>query len=422
MHPSCLDMQGGNSADESGYVPASLPLPPNVTYRITDADFQAYAAAVPLWNGSITPGVNFRFAGNTSLAVAHMTGLQKIVPQSLLEGIEIGNECDLYSGNGIRNASFTMADYVSQWDAYQHDLAIRAGVTYPRIQGATFCCHKASYDGGLPAYIEEYASGGVLSSISYHHYATDHCNGHVHQLWELLTQHAASWGAQAIWDLSAVTRGNRIPFYIGEGNSIACGGEYGISDTFAASLWSVDMLMYMATAGVTRFNFHGCAQGAYTAIAYNNTAADVPDVRPLFYGMWMATQLTAHHAVVYNTSGTNSNPGLISSWSTKDEQGVWRVVIIHKDYNATGPAAVTVALPAGVTLNGSAQLARLAPQNRDVTSRYGLDYSGLTFDGSTDGRPVGTFAPESVAPSADGSSYSFSVNPTSIVLLTLPTA
>jgi hypothetical protein len=42
---------GGNSADESAYIPAPAPLPPNITYRITAADFQAYLSAVPLWNG-----------------------------------------------------------------------------------------------------------------------------------------------------------------------------------------------------------------------------------------------------------------------------------------------------------------------------------------------------------------------------------
>lgn len=28
-----------------------------------------------------------------------------------------------------------------------------------------------------------------------------------------------------------------IPFYIGEGNSVSCGGQYNISDVFGATLW-----------------------------------------------------------------------------------------------------------------------------------------------------------------------------------------
>ena len=82
---------GGNSADKSAYVPAGTPLPLNDTYRITGADFAAYAAAVPLWNGSITPGVNFRDATSAALAVAHVAALNAAIPWSagLVEAFEV---------------------------------------------------------------------------------------------------------------------------------------------------------------------------------------------------------------------------------------------------------------------------------------------------------------------------------------------
>lgn len=85
---------GGNSADKSAWLPAPAPLPRNDTYRITPADVAAYLAAVPLWNGSITPGVNFRDAADAALAVAHVQGLTAGIPWSspLIEAIEVGNE------------------------------------------------------------------------------------------------------------------------------------------------------------------------------------------------------------------------------------------------------------------------------------------------------------------------------------------
>ena len=49
---------GGNSADESAYLPPSTPLPAGVKYRIGPADLAAYPT-VAQWNGSVTLGLNF---------------------------------------------------------------------------------------------------------------------------------------------------------------------------------------------------------------------------------------------------------------------------------------------------------------------------------------------------------------------------
>ncbi len=47
---------GGNSADESVYMPGTAPLPSGDDYRITDTDFEIYLLAVPQWGGSLTLG------------------------------------------------------------------------------------------------------------------------------------------------------------------------------------------------------------------------------------------------------------------------------------------------------------------------------------------------------------------------------
>jgi hypothetical protein len=413
---------GGNSADESAYVPTNDPLPLNVTYRITDTDFNAYLMTVPLFNGSITPGLNFFSPDNTSLAVAHVNALATIVPWKMIDGLEIGNECDLFAHNGIRGPNFTMSDYLSQFDVYQRDVATKAQAPYPKIQGATFCCHNSHFDAGVPAYAQQYASTGVLSSFSYHHYPLNVCNGNKVQLWELMTDDASTHAAIQLAPMIKSVTSQRIPFFIGEGNSVACGGAYGISDTMAAALWAVDTLFNVAAVGVTRWNFHGCFAGAYTAIGYNNTSADIPDVRPLFYGMWVFTEATAHHAVIYNTTTVSSTNSYIKSHSTLDQFGTWRVVVVHKDYNATQDAQITVQLPAGVKLTQAASLATLKTSSGEITSRYGLSFQGQTFDGSQDGKPVGPPAPTSVPASTDGASYTFTMSPTSIAVLTLPQA
>ena len=70
----------------------------NQTYRISDADFTAYMAAVPHFNGSLTLGLNFWFGDNTSLATAHANAAWAFKDAAgnalsdLIQEFEIGNE------------------------------------------------------------------------------------------------------------------------------------------------------------------------------------------------------------------------------------------------------------------------------------------------------------------------------------------
>ena len=86
---------GGNSADESVWLPTGA-LPANSTYRITQADLDAYLLAMPAWNGSLQIDTTILYAKDPSFAVAHIAaarktlGIMDIDAGGLVEGIEIG--------------------------------------------------------------------------------------------------------------------------------------------------------------------------------------------------------------------------------------------------------------------------------------------------------------------------------------------
>lgn len=158
---------GGNSADSSVYLPGNDPLPTNDTYRITDADLQLYAAAVPAWNGTIVLDVNLRNPSSPKLAVNHVVAAGKLTGWDLIEAIEIGNEVDLFARNGIRSPSYDYTPYAGEFAAYA--AAIAAVVPeggWPRIQGATWCSGK--WDSHWGDYLSSF--GSTMKSISYHHY------------------------------------------------------------------------------------------------------------------------------------------------------------------------------------------------------------------------------------------------------------
>ena len=322
---------------------------------------------------------------------------------------------DLYTENGIRAPSFTFAEYLPQFGAYVSALTAQAGLPPARIQGGTFCCHRGDFDAGIDTILSSFTS--ELASFSYHHYPLSHCHGSSPTLSQLLADDASTKGVHELAPFAADAAKRGVPFFIGEGNSVSCGGTKGVSDVFGATLWAVDVLFNAAAAGISRWNFHGCPEGAYTAVAYPSpTTSDVPDVRPLFYGIWLFTQATAHRASTYAPAVTTSNP-LIKVHASRDGGGVWRVVLIHKDASAgVGAARVTVAAPAGAA--GAASLLRMAPTSGGASAHNGIYLSGLTFDNSTDGRPVGTLVPEAVPLAAGG--YAFDLDAASLVLLTLP--
>lgn len=198
----------------------------------------------------------------------------------------------------------------------------------------------------------------------------------------------------------------------GEGNSVACGGAEGVSDVFGAALWALDAVFYAASLGVSRWNFHGGPAGAYTAIAYKSRASSVPDVRPLYYAIWAVATAVAGDARLMNASVVSSNPG-VRAWALRAAGGTWRVVLLHKDSNATAPASVVVR-PAAAC-GSTASVTRLTAGGGGITAKYGISFGGQTFDGSADGTPQGTHVAESV-PSVGGA-WSFALPPGSGAVL-----
>ena len=46
----------------------------------------------------------------------------------------------------------------------------------------------------------------------------------------------------------------RLPFVIGEGNSVSCNGSAGVSDVFASALYAIDASLSALAVNVTHFN------------------------------------------------------------------------------------------------------------------------------------------------------------------------
>jgi len=404
---------GGNSADKSLWWPAGAPLPPNQSYAITAADLASYAAALPQWNGSIVIDTSMWLEDNSSWAENHVRAVAAELGWSRVAGVEVGNEVECYHDSGERPPNWSYSSYVREFEA--HVAAMEAaGMPRGRVQGAVFCCNNSEYNAALANYTQAYARAGVLASVSYHRYALGGCGGKATTMAELLADGAVDSVAAYVAPFAAAARGAGIPFRIGEGNSVSCGGRVNVSDVFGVALWALDAMLASAAVGVSTFNFHGGPHAAYSPITMLALPSVVPEVRPLYYAMWAMAGLAANGASVMAAATATTN-GLIKAWATRDAAGAWRAVLLHKDPAAPAPAAVVVVPPAPAA--APAALARLRTSSPlGVLAHWNVTWRGQTFDGSTDGRPIGTRVEEAVPADAAGS-YAFVLQPGTAAVL-----
>ena len=421
---------GGNSADTSVYNPTNLTLPSalgEITYNITDADILGLDQAMSAVGGQLIVGLNFRLPFDPSWALRHVQAIDELVGWKNVLALEIGNEVSYYPGYA-RAREWNFYNYTAEWDTYVAALyAQLPSLPKPFLQG--LACGGTDWLGNYSVFVDQHP--GLLTTVSHHFYPESHSsagNTSTAKLYKLVADRDATEESAAI---SATVRSLRqqhpeVPFVVGEGNSVSGHGQLNVSTTFGACLWAVHEMMNDISVGVSTWQFHNnviedFTLSSYTAFIYQDLDSDVPTVMPLYYAMRFVTEATRNFAVMVALQQKTSNP-LIKTFAFREARGdkaEVRVVILHKDYNATTPASVTVTLAQQPTHPAAAHYIVLTADS--IFSNFGLTYAGQTYDNSKDGLPTGQFNSTEVQPDSSGQ-YVVSVQPASAVLLTIPLA
>jgi hypothetical protein len=162
------------------------------------------------------------------------------------------------------------------------------------IQGAVFCCNNSDYNSGLPGYTKKYAGRGLLTSISYHHYSIGGCDGKSAALWKLMSNDPFVLTAAYMQPFVTAAQEAGIFFRIGEGNTVSCGGAPGVSDVFAAALFSLDVMMETSAIGINQWNCECfCLLATFLICPHRTQAAAFP--RP------------AHHTLPHTSTHTHTH-------------------------------------------------------------------------------------------------------------------
>ncbi|CDO71397.1 Glycoside Hydrolase Family 79 protein [Trametes cinnabarina] len=246
---------GGNSMDSSTYVPSQQEI---IQFTNPNANFNDQPVNYGPQLFDVMKGVSSAVGG-----AQYLIGLSLRTPNStnipLLAGDAskaLGDDLDaLLLGNDYWTV-FGNLQHTPQGDILSQD----------KIAGPTICCAW--------------------------HYPQNNCQGKPQYGLNYYTAHAnavslARWQQHGLELIAASP--NRKPILMDEFNSASCGGVDGISNTFAASLWTADYALQMASVGYAGAYLHTRERG----ITYN--LFDPPDAvaggagawttNPSFYGM-----------------------------------------------------------------------------------------------------------------------------------------
>jgi hypothetical protein len=399
---------GGNTVDQT-YWTSSGETPPSWSIAtITPADLTALNTLAKASGWKVILGVNLkhydpaRAADEAAHAVAALG--------SSLQDIEIGNEPDLYS-----QYSGNTGQYLTDFQAYVS--AITTASPSVPIEGTD----ATSATGSLQnAFVTAQAalSKPQVTELTNHYYplTSSTCGGNP-TIADMLGTGARNGETAAADSATADAARLGLPAVLDEGNNVVCEGQQGVSDVFAAALWSVDEQLDMAREGVRGTYMHGTVLQCDTAkplfmyytplCAPSAAAASAGQLaaQPEFYG------LAAVHEIGTGSFLTLSNPAwaTVRAYAVKHSDGTMTVVLDNvQDPAANG--ATTLQLNLGASF-GSAEQVNLTASGLSATT-------GITLGGQTVQSDGTLAAPHQTPVTVGGSTLTVSVPAGSAELLT----
>jgi hypothetical protein len=369
---------GGASAEESWWNPAGLPPPrPTVRHAIDPSTLAALAGLARGLDAPVTVGLDLQL-GDARNALALARAAERRL-RARLEGLEIGNEPDLYTvartfgpvaARRLRKrARYAPADYVR--DAGRYLDVLGAGLrTGPRPRARLVVGGFAGREGwsdALPGLIA--AHPGEVGAVAAHRYGLPGC--HLHPdggdlRRRLLSTEASRERMASLAPLIALAHRNRLPLRVAELNSAPCGGAPRVSDSFAAALWLTDALFALVRAGADRADVHTFDGAVYAPFARRGRAV-AP--RPPYYGMLAFARAAPRGSRLVPVRLRDAGP--VRAWATRDSAGTLRIALIAASdarrvrvlvAAGAGRGCATVRVTSAASLAARAGIAEGAPR------------------------------------------------------------
>jgi hypothetical protein len=364
---------GGDTSDWTWVPIPNTHRPVGVRYSLTGTWFKVVRELAKDVDARLVVGVNFE-VDSARVAAAEARAIVNGIGSPWLEALELGNEPELYSvfpWFELHHVPHYGRPKDWSFSAYLNDYATIARAL-PRFS-------LAGPDVGSPAFVD--GIGVFLSREPRVRIATVHryplgCDGaRPTTIAELLSNGATRDFAAGFGPALAAAHAHGIPLRLDEMGTVSCGGQAGLSDTFAAALWNLDVLFELTRDGFAGVNIHSRV-GVPGELFSFRRAGQVwqGHVAPDYYGLLAFAAAAPAGARLLGVVGVPEGP--LHVWATEGPDRTERVVLI----NLAPRHGRVVAVRAG-SRKDTATLERLTAPRAGATGRVTL--GGQSFGTQT---------------------------------------
>jgi hypothetical protein len=326
---------------------------------VTQADLAALAVLVRRtgWRVLLTADLGHYdpAAAAQEVATAHADLGQALI------GVSIGNEPDRFVADGLRPVGYRFDDYVREVRAY------RAAIDriWPRapLAGPGVSSYPPNLD-----WVPAFASAVHPALLSAHYYPLSACGPPAPTAVDLLSASRLRAQAALLARMAAIARGAHTPLRIDETNDVACRGEPGVSDTFAAALWAAGFIGQAMSAQLDGVNLHDlpAEPTGYAPLAAASPAALAAGqltAEPQWYALRLARPLVGERPLPVRV-----RPGGLDVGVTAALTAGGRVRVLIVDDEAPGAEPLRVRIPLETARSSPVSLVRLSAPSPEATT------------------------------------------------------
>jgi len=386
---------GGDSTDRTWWPTRTVARPPGVTYAITERWLEVTRALSRALGARLILGLNLE-ADSPQLAAAEAGALLHGIGTGPIRALELGNEPDLYAtfpwyrtadGRHVtgRPPSYDMSSLIADFTAFAAVLP-RRSLAGPSLGAPRWTRQLGRFLAAEPR----------VGLVTLHRYPLQLCftprrSPRYPTVADLLAPSSSIGLADSFAPYAAIAQARGRALRIDELNSVSCGPDPSVSDTFASALWAINTLFEMVRVGVHGVNIHTFPGAGYQLFEFRRVAGRwQATVAPEYYGLETFARVAPAGARLERVDGAVS--GAVHTWATRASDGTIRITMV----NAGGQARLLSVGVAGGRF-GRGQLQRLTGPS--VRARSGVTLGGQSFGSPTfSGLLSGRLRSSAVAP------------------------
>ncbi|KAJ7637653.1 glycoside hydrolase family 79 protein [Mycena polygramma] len=389
---------------QQAFPPPTTTVPyPEATNIVAGPGFYQAAKFLPTGTG-VTWGVNFGGKNLTATFLETQAIINAFSSPALknagitLDFLELGNEADLYKNNGLRNSSYSVSQYTTEWITFATNMTRTANLagSDTKLWGAAFADSSHSTSGFSPQgifanNILSSEPGKFINTISQHHYSGSFCAGSGGLLQDLMTKATIRSNLTEFTPDIQATHDKDLDYVLGETNSYSCHGAPGVSNTAGAALWTLDYALFASQIGISKVFFHEGIGYKYNLIQPATLTRSTldgsplatplqPHVQPQYYAAVIAAEAIGDSGDTKAAELTINN-ARISGYAFYEGGALKRALFINSLAFLTG-ATNRTSTHLDLTFSGTGAKPTSFSVKRLVIG-HADDASGLTWGGQT---------------------------------------